>query len=173
MKWINGGHENIFLIFSSRWTRGQPSQRIEQKAPKCETKCVVTQPNTDQEQYNTFIAKDISLQMWQTELSRKEASEVMEMTVTNLIFICLQQHGSKLHPLHVPNVIKIHPISQVHYDITVTLLGQDSSHITLADSLFTCPTHLCHWHMSTSVYHAGLASDNIKPPYFVIIFIWT
>jgi len=45
-----------------------------------------------------------------------------EMRVKNLIFICLQQHGSKLHPLHVPNAIKIHPItvnfmmtSQCHY----------------------------------------------------------
>jgi len=68
------------------------------------------------------MAKDISLQMRQTELPRNEASEVKEMTVKNLIFICLQQHGSKLHPLHAPNVIKIRPVtvkfimtSQCHY----------------------------------------------------------
>jgi hypothetical protein len=68
------------------------------------------------------MAKNISLQMRQTELPRNEASEVKKMTVKNLIFICLQQHGSKLHPLCVPNVIKIHPItvksimtSQCHY----------------------------------------------------------
>jgi hypothetical protein len=74
------------------------------------------------------MAKDIGLQMQQTELPRNETSEVKEMTVKNLIFICFQQHGSKLQPFHVPNVIKIHPItvkfimtSQCHYLSTTSL----------------------------------------------------
>jgi len=38
----------IHFFFSSRGTRRQPSHRTEPKAPQCKTKCVITQPNTDQ-----------------------------------------------------------------------------------------------------------------------------
>jgi len=76
--------------------------------------------------------------------------------------------------VHLVGFIK--RLNMMHGHMNIKFV-QDSSRITLADSLFTCPPHLCHWHMtitnSTSVYHTGLASDNIKPPDFAIIFIWT
>jgi len=138
-----------YIFFSSRGTRGQPSQRTEWKAQKCATKCVITQPNTDQEQYNIFIVIDISLQMWQTELAMKKASEVTEMTVKNLIFILFATTWFQTASTSCTKCNhNSSNYSQVHYDISdTTYPGQFSHHISIQSvHMSNSPLPLTHEH---------------------------
>lgn len=99
--------------------------------------------------HTMYLSLKICLQTSQTELHKTEAPEVKETTAKNLIFISLKQHDSKLHPLHVPNVIKIHPIkpsSCQHHSATMSP-GQFSQHkTTWSVHISDSPLPLTHKH---------------------------